>query len=117
MGYTLLVVLFLQLCLPSFMCPFVPISSDLMMWCVYICDSGRYQTSGDSRETLGIARKIQVSNLDSTSVSGFGSKLMQSPGGGENGNNAMARMYLIKLSSESEAKSLADAILANAPNT
>jgi hypothetical protein len=29
----------------------------------------------------------------------------------------MARMYLIKLSSESEAKSLADAILANAPNT
>jgi hypothetical protein len=42
---------------------------------------------------------------------------MQSPGGGENGNNAMARMYLIKLSSESEAKSLADAILANAPNT
>ncbi len=48
---------------------------------------------------------------------GLDQKLMQSPGGGENGNNAMARMYLIKLSSESEAKSLADAILANAPNT
>ncbi|CAM6051527.1 unnamed protein product [Sphagnum compactum] len=54
-------------------------------------------------------------NIQKTSVSTI--LYSASPGGGENGNNAIARMYLIKLSSESEAKSLADAILANAPNT